>query len=69
MTKVQKLYLKIQDCLEEIAAIQKNCEHKIKTSTPKSDVGNYDRHGLSADRYWIEHYCMICGKKWEEEQK
>lgn len=65
MTKVQKLYLKIQDCLQEIARIQANCPHKIKTSTPKSDVDNYDK---GRDRYYIEHHCMICDKKWEEPQ-
>jgi uncharacterized protein YicC (UPF0701 family) len=52
---------------EELVRLQTICPHPINFQTIRSrgDTGNYDP---SADRYWTEHRCEICGKFWTKEE-
>lgn len=50
-----------------IESLQHGCEHPKEAliTVNKSNAGNYDP---SNDCYWKEMHCLICDKKWSEDQ-
>jgi len=57
----------IADATAALAAVQAECTHPKEglSITPRSNTGNYDP---SADSYWKEFDCTLCGKRWTEDQ-
>jgi hypothetical protein len=51
----------------KIAEIQEQCSHPeaVVTRVNRGSTGNYDP---SADGYWVECECGLCGKRWCEDQ-
>jgi hypothetical protein len=45
--------------------LKERCKHPFVRVTPRGDTGNYDP---SQNRYWSEHYCPDCDKRWTIEK-
>jgi hypothetical protein len=45
--------------------IQDLCSHPMHQRVAGASTGNYDP---SADCYWYDCYCSLCGKRWVEDQ-
>jgi sugar-specific transcriptional regulator TrmB len=60
--RVSTLQKKISNAVNEVTKLREECLHPNKTSVPKSDTGNYCK---ADDRYWVEHHCPNCGKRWD----
>ena len=58
---------KRDEAANKIVKLQENCPHYSDHTTQKyrGNTGNYDP---TADNYWVEIECLICGKKWREDQ-
>lgn len=67
MNKINALNKKIKALQVIVTKIQKDCKHPMSARDEKrgGDVGNYDP---SADSYWIDYICGLCGKEWTEDQ-
>lgn len=61
--KREKLFEKKQKIDRKIKNLQATCTHPEEVLTFKygSNTGNYDP---SADLYWTDYTCGVCGKKW-----
>ena len=59
------LQIAIKKLENQILKLQGLCEHPRSITTPRSDTGNYSK---SDDRYWYEHKCPDCDKRWETDQ-
>jgi hypothetical protein len=49
-------------CYDELKV---RCKHPFVRVTDRGDTGNYDP---SQNRYWTEHYCPDCDKRWTIEK-
>lgn len=67
MNVVRDLQEEIEKLRAQIKEIQDQCSHPeaALTKTYGSNTGNYDP---SADGYWIDYTCGLCGKKWTGDQ-
>jgi hypothetical protein len=67
MTIVQEIKEQITQLELKLINIQKNCSHPkdVIVSVNRSNTGNYDP---SADRYWTDHHCTFCDKRWSSDQ-
>jgi hypothetical protein len=45
--------------------LKERCKHPFVRVTDRGDTGNYDP---SQNRYWSEHYCPDCDKRWTVEK-
>ena len=65
-TEVEKLEHAKKHIEEKIRSAQDSCPHPIDkvTSTNGANTDNWDPH---ENRYWCDHYCEICHKRWRED--
>lgn len=68
-SEIQSAYLILRGRREtinrEIAEVQTLCKHPSASEEAGASAGNYDP---SADRYWVNHECSDCGKRWSTPQ-
>lgn len=68
MNKVEMLRKQITDAMSQIKQIQSECTHP-KSCLKRESHGSHGNYDPSADRYWYEFHCELCGKRWTEDQK
>lgn len=64
---ISQLQEEINERVSAIHNIQEQCSHPepCLTKVAGSNTGNYDP---SADSYWYDFKCSLCGKSWREDQ-
>ena len=61
----ERLELQRKTIDDHLKYLQQECSHLRAVSVPRADTGNYCK---ADDRYWYEHSCPDCGKKWTTDQ-
>ena len=63
MSIVNEIKAQIKALEEKLVAIQEACPHPdlVRTKEAQSNTGNWD---IGSDRYWTNHYCGLCDKRW-----
>lgn len=64
---VERLQTEIRERNRQLLAIQEQCNHPpaARKTEAGSNTGNYDP---TADEYWYDHHCGLCGKFWRAPQ-
>lgn len=67
MTRAEEIRKQIKDLCQILDQIMAECSHPkdVVVSENKSNTGNYDP---SSDRYWTDHHCTFCDKRWRTDQ-